>query len=238
MVDVLSISVCWGCPKRANKAVLIVPVVAVLPVNPTHIRTQTQVSESPSCIHGHRGLQTAATSDSSGRFAYPYAGTSVFKPPILNAPAPLHLPVQAHAARPRVLTRMTAQSGDAELDNDNDVDTDTHQTNTNLNRNSQGGGDIMDVDVGGAQDPRVPEKKKRIRTQLKGPGAVVAKTRRTTVATSSSSKVGRRRPQGCGARTCVKGRTDSRAWMRWRYCESVVGRGASRLVAPKPLRVC
>ena len=48
----------------------------------------------------------------------------------------------------------------------------------------------MDVDVGGARDPHVPEKEKRIRRRLKGPGAVAAKTRRTTVATSSSSKSG------------------------------------------------
>jgi hypothetical protein len=45
----------------------------------------------------------------------------------------------------------------------------------------------MDMDVGGARDPRVPEKEKRIRRRLKGPGAVAAKTRRTTVTNSSSS---------------------------------------------------
>ncbi|KAI0255469.1 Afadin and alpha-actinin-binding-domain-containing protein [Lactifluus subvellereus] len=114
---------------------------------------------------------------------------AVFEPPTVNAPAPLPLPLRAGAASNAPARRRVSKrtSGDAELDIDNDIDTDTHPPNPNPNPNSQGGGGIMDVDdVGGARDPRAPEKENTIRRRLKGPAAA-AKTRKTTVAASSSS---------------------------------------------------
>jgi hypothetical protein len=70
------------------------------------------------------------------------------------------LPLQAGAASNALAHHRVSKRtfGDPELDNDNEVDTNKHHPN--LNPNSQGGGSIMDVDVGGMRDP-VRRRRKR-----------------------------------------------------------------------------